>query len=184
MKNVKLKKNIIAIVMLFSFVTTLLQPDVVYATRGEYDKENVDTDSTYKTSGKLVVKTHLIIETPINPFARDDIRSKGSSKTKFSKKDHNEVQRTFKSHTIVAKVTGIGGASFSKDGLDIKEDGNTATISCDTYKWNYKIYADIYRVYGYRERHSVSYVLSKPTKSGNHTTRTTVTMSSQIKYGF
>lgn len=171
----RLKKAVVLMLALVTVCAT--EPVVANAVSATLDYTSTDTDGTYGTSSKLTAKTDLLVDVPINPFANDTVRSKGCSNVTFDK-NGKSVTRSFVSHTIYAKIGGIGGGTISSSsGVEISTSGSSATYSANTYNWNYTIYSDILALYSYRETHTVNFVLKKSSGA-----KTTVTMSAQVKY--
>lgn len=171
----KLKKFLVC----FGIATALLvsSSQSVNAITADLNYTNSDKDTTYGTTGTLTASSKFTVDVPLNPIATDTVVSKGSSNSTF-KKSSTASKRTFVSHTINAKIGGIGfGSISSSSGVELSSSGSSAKYSCSTYNWNYKIYSDILALYSYRETHSVSYVLKKSSGA-----KTTVSLSTQLKY--
>ena len=147
--------------------------DKINAAEYTFEEGGSDTDTTFDTQGKLSVSTTLDVDVPL--IMGCSVRSKGSSNTSFKKKGVN-CTRKFKSHTIKAKIGGIGGGSISTSEAGLSSGSSEEEFSCDTYDWNYTIYSDIFKLYSYQEVHSVCYELKKGNK------KKTVTMSAKVKY--
>lgn len=147
--------------------------ELINAAKYDFYESATDSDSTYGTTGQLSVGTTLDVDVPL--IASCSIRSKGSSNTKF-KKNGVSCQRTFKKHSITAKIGGVGGGSISTSEIGLSTGSNKETFKADTYNWNYTIYSDIFKLFSYNEVHTVSYKIKKGDRS------TTVTMSGKVKY--
>lgn len=152
------------------------KPTTAEAISTTVSRSDSDTDSTYKTSGKLNVMSTITLDVPLNPFAEDSAKSSGTSNTSYTK-NGKSVTREFVSHSMNVKISGIGGGTITcPSGVQISYSGSSATYTVSTYNWTYSVYADILAIYGYRESHSVDYTLKKTGK-----TATTITMNAIIK---
>lgn len=171
----KVLKRIIMFMLVMSMLVGL-KPTTAKAVSTTVPRTASDDSDKYGTKGKLKVKTNITLSVPINPFAEDSAKSKGTSNTSYKKNGVN-VERTFKLHSIEAKISGIGGGTITcPSGVQTSYTGSSATYETSTYDWDYAIYADILAIYGYRESHTVSYKLKKKGKGA-----VTVTMNAVVK---
>lgn len=173
------KRKIIATLLIASLMAPVVSnPAVADAITTKVSRSASDSETKYDTTTKLSVKTDITLEVPLNPFADDSARSKGTSNTTYTNKGSNKVTRTFESHQISAKISGIGGGTITcPSGVQVSYSGSSAVYSCKHWNWSYSIYSDILAMYGYRETHSLDCSIKK---SGNKNAAG-ITLSATVK---
>lgn len=175
-----MKKGFIIVTLVASLSFSMFQQSTVAdAVTTKVTRTSRDSSEEYSTNTTLSVRTNITLEVPINPFAEDSARSKGSSNTSYSNHGGNKIKRTLTDHKITAKITGIGSGTITcPSGAEVSYSGSMATYSCKSWDWSYSIYSDILAIYGYRETHSLNYQIKKT--NGNKSSKN-ITLGATVK---
>lgn len=147
--------------------------DIFYS---DFNSKNVE-----KTTGGLYAGTTVTVTVPYVPLGTTmDVVSKGKSYGTF-KANGVKCTKKLKEHSIDASIGGIGGGSITASGTapnaSVQSSGSKTTYSAKTWKWDYEMESDIWRLYHYKENHKISYILT------TERVKKTVDITAKIKYG-
>lgn len=175
--KIRLKPIMIVLSVLLIVMIPATMAKAIFDITTQTSRREADTDKSKQTRGKLIAKTTLDIDVPALPVGTCYVNSKGTSNLYFNKLK-TKYKHDLTAHTIAAKIGGVGGATISSGstGVTVASGNQSATFSCDTDKWSYSISSDIYRIFSYKETHTVDYKIKKGKK-----TIKTVTLSVKIK---
>lgn len=140
------------------------------------------SEDKYGTTGGLYAGTTVKVTVPYVPIGTTmDVVSKGRSYGTF-KKNGVKCTKKLMDHSITANIGGIGGGSITASGTapnaSVSSSGSKTTYSCNTWKWDYEMESDIWRLYTYKEDHRIQYELKVKGQE-----KKTVTIKAKIKYG-
>lgn len=140
-----------------------------------------ESKNMYGTTGGLYAGTTVKVTVPYVPIGTTmDVLSKGKSYGTF-KTNGVKCTKKLTEHSITASVGGMGGGSITASGTapnaSVSTTGSKVVYSAKTWKWDYEIESDIWRLHTYKESHKISYSLK------TEDVKRTVSITAKIKYG-
>lgn len=135
----------------------------------ENDFSKKETNKSYGTKGQLKVNTHIKFSVPWNPFFTEcTSKSVGDSNFSF-RKNETTYKYSVSEHSITAQLSGLGAVDItggsSGGNVRITGSGNSKTFTTKDAKWSYVIKTSIWRAYGYKEDHAITYRIKQGSRS-------------------
>ena len=168
------KRGRIFICLLCMFVMCTTTSVNAYTTDCSYGETTCN--SKFGTSGKFIVKGNFYANVPT--IRTCTVNTSGNAKLKYDSNGKG-YSRVIVSNKVDVLVGGIGNCNINLEGPGVSFSGKSASYETDTANWDYAITSDIWRLYSYKETHTIIYKLRKNKKD-----KATVTMGSYFKWGW